>query len=349
MRKTLQEFDSTENPEGINGPSRELPPWLAPILARILGGRRTLSHALLLAGPAGIGKGALAMRLANALLCEAPTPAGDACGRCPACGWFAQGNHPDFRRLSPGGDDEESREKASLEIKIGQVRGLADFLAVGGHRGGRKVVVVDPAEALNVPAANALLKTLEEPSGQTLFLLVSGRPDALPATIRSRCVAVPVALPSAADAGAWLAGQTGASPDEVAAWLAAAGGAPLRAAALAEPSQAAAYRLMLKTVLQIPDNSSIQAAEALAALPARAWLPLLQAWVTDLGRVAAGSVPQRFPDQHERLRHLARSTALPKVVQFADWLLRQAAAVDHPLNPRLFCEDTLIRYRALFV
>ena len=344
----MQDSDYKEDHASSKLPIEDLPCWLQPILERILAGRRTLAHALLIGGPPGVGKSLLAVRLANALLCEAPTAAGDACGRCAACGWFAQGNHPDFRRLSPGGEDEESREKASLEIKIGQVRALADFLSVGGHRGGCKLVLVDPAEALNVPAANALLKTLEEPSGETLFLLVSARPDALPATIRSRCVAIPVALPSAADSRAWLAAQTAASAQEILALLAAAGGAPLRAAALAEPTQAAAYRLMLKTVLQIPDNSSIQAAEALAAVPARAWLPLLQAWVTDLGRVAAGSVPQHFPEQHDRLRQLARSTALPRVVRFADWLIRQAAAVDHPLNPRLFCEDTLLRYRALF-
>jgi DNA polymerase-3 subunit delta' len=323
-------------------------PWMSPALRRLLAMRSALPHALLLFGPAGIGKSALAMRLANALLCEAPEPDGDACGRCAACGWFGQGSHPDFRRLTPGGDDEDTREKASLEIKIGQVRALGDFLSVGGHRGGRKIVVVDPADALNVPAANALLKKLEEPTGDTVFLMVTGRQDALPATIRSRCVAFALALPAQDEARRWLEATTGARAEEAEAWLAAAGGAPLRAAELAEPSQAAAYRLIIKTVAQIPDNSSIQAAEALASVPPRAWVPLLQAWVTDLGRVAAGAAPRRFPDQQERLARLARGTALPRVAQFAQWLLQQSAAVDHPLNPRLFCEDALLRYRALF-
>jgi len=318
------------------------------VLDRLLEARGSLPHALLLAGPSGIGKGILSMHLASALLCEHPAPTGHACGGCAACGWFRQGSHPDFRRLAPGGDDDESRDKPSLEIRIPQVRALSEFLSVGGHRGGRKVVVLDPADALNTPAANALLKTLEEPAGQTHFLLVSGRPDTLPATIRSRCVTVKIGLPPAAMAQAWLVAHAGASTGQAGAWLAAAGGAPLRAASLAEPSQAAAYRLIVQTVQQIPDNSSIQAAEALAAVPARAWLPLLQAWVTDLGRVAAGCAARRFPDQQDRLRELAGATALPRIVRYADWLVRQAAAVDHPLNPRLFCEDALLRYRTLF-
>jgi len=310
--------------------------------------RDRLPHALLLHGPQGIGKSALAMRFAASLLCEAPTRYADACGSCPACGWFGQSNHPDFRRLAPGGDEEES-QKASREIRIAQVRALADFLGVGAHRGGRKVVLIDPAEALNVPAANALLKTLEEPADATVFLLVCGRPDALPATIRSRCVAVPLELPPAAQAREWVAVVTGAAPADADAWLSASGGAPLRAAALAEPSQSAAYRMIVNAVARIPDNSSVQAAEALASVPARAWLPLLQAWVTDLGRVCAGAQPRRFPEQRDRLSQLAKASTLPRIVAYADWLIRQAAAVEHPLNPRLFCEDTLLEYRALFV
>lgn len=329
-------------------------PWLDPVLASLLARRRALPHALLIHGVPGIGKSALATAFANALLCEQPTPTGAACGTCPACGWFAQSNHPDLRLLAPGvEEDAAGKEKASRDIRIGQIRALAGFLGVGAHRGGRKVVVIDPADAMNVPAANALLKTLEEPLGDTVFLLVSSRADALPATIRSRCVAVAVPMPTADVALAWLVedlrlADAPTSAETVRGWLAAVGGAPLRARAFAEPAEAAAHRLVLKSVASIPENTAIQTADAIASLPARAWLPMLQAWIGDLGRVAAGAQPRRFPAQTARLRQLASATTLARVGGFDAWLGRQLPATEHPLNARLFCEDVLMRYTALF-
>jgi DNA polymerase-3 subunit delta' len=329
-------------------------PWLAPLYASLLSMRATLPHALLLTGPAGVGLEELADRFAAALLCEAPRPDGDACGTCPACGWSAQRTHPDLRRLTTGADadaegaEPKPKEKESRWIRIDQVRALSEFLAVGGHRGGRKVVVIDPADSLNLPAANALLKTLEEPLGATVFLLVASRADSLLPTIRSRCVLVQAPLPAAADAVRWLVEAGGVDAAAAPGLLAAAGGAPLRAQALAEPAQATAYRAIVKNVAEIPDISSIQAAEAVASLPFGAWVPLLQAWVTDLGRVAAGAAPRRFPEQRDRLARLARSTTLDRIGRYGQWLQRQSAVFDHPLNPRLFCEDTLLRYRQLF-
>src|SRR5690349_18829158 len=131
-------------------------------------------HALLLRGREGLGAEALAQTFAQSLLCESPQADGLPCGRCPACNWFAQGNHPDFRLLQPEsfapdaaaeGEDAPpaKKEKKSEQIRIDQVRALQDFLGIGTHRGGLRVIVVHPAEAMNENTQNALLKNLEEP------------------------------------------------------------------------------------------------------------------------------------------------------------------------------------------
>ena len=326
-----------------------LPVWLQATHHRLLTSRDALPHAMLLLGPHGVGKSLLAHRFAAALLCESPLPDGDACGQCLACGWYEQGNHPDFRLLRPGTDELEPKEGASQEIKIAQVRALADFLAVGAHRAGRKIVLIDPADALNIPAANALLKTLEEPSGLTIFLLVASRADSLPATIRSRCVVNTIALPSRQEALAWLQSRLQGDPADLHDWLAAAGGSPLQAAAMAEADQAAAYRMIVQTLSDLPENSPLSAAAALSAVPARTWIPMMQAWISDLARISVGGTACRFPKQSARLESLSRNTTLDRIVGYAQWLLGQARSADHPLNPRLFCEDTLLRYRSIFL
>src|SRR5262249_31352913 len=144
--------------------------------------RQRLPHALLITGQRGLGKYALAKEFAAGLLCEDPGTDGRACGRCLACGWVAQGNHPDFRPLQPDAlaeaenEAEDGKKKASQQITIEQVRGLDDFFNIGTHRSGLRVILVYPTEAMNRNTANALLKSLEEPSPGTLFLLVSGEP-----------------------------------------------------------------------------------------------------------------------------------------------------------------------------
>ena len=97
-----------------------------------------------------------------------------------------------------------------------------------------------------------------------------------------------------------------------------------------------------------PDNPAVQVADAIAAIPASAWLPVLQYWVNDVARVAVGAQAVRFPDQDVRLAALAARAHSERLTGFAAWLQRQTAAVDHPLNPRLFCEDLLLRYSAVF-
>lgn len=211
-------------------------PWNQGVLDSIARRLERLPHALLLYGPQGVGKLALAEKVSQLLLCESTTGIRP-CSVCAGCRWFLGGNHPDFRRLEPEALAKEvivdedvaparRTKQPSIEIKVDQVRELADFLYVGSHRGRLRVALVHPAEHMNENAANALLKGLEEPPAGAVFILVSHRPAQLLPTIRSRCVALPVPIPPREAALEWLTGQ---GIKDAARWLAYAGGAPLRA------------------------------------------------------------------------------------------------------------------------
>ncbi|MCF6178364.1 MAG: DNA polymerase III subunit delta' [Geopsychrobacter sp.] len=132
-----------------------------------------LAHAYLFDGPEGVGKKLMALALARALFCEQ----GDGCGECPACRKVDHLNHPDLHLLVPDG----------TQIKIDQVRKLQQDISLRPLEAKVKICVIDGAEALNIAAANALLKTLEEPLPGTLLILLSAKPEMLLDTIRSRC------------------------------------------------------------------------------------------------------------------------------------------------------------------
>ncbi|MDZ7754272.1 MAG: DNA polymerase III subunit delta' [Gammaproteobacteria bacterium] len=205
------------------GMDRVLPwqqePW-RQLMARKAAGR--FPHALLIGGPAGIGKRAFAAALAGALLCE--ESAGAACGRCPGCLQFAGGAHPDYGLWEP--------EEDAVALKIHQIREMNQTIFLTRSRGPYKVCVVNPADAMTPAAADSLLKTLEEPPPLTVLLLVSHRASQLSATIRSRCQAVRLAPCYGEPASGWLQAQ---GLDEAAATnlLGITGGTPLRALALA--------------------------------------------------------------------------------------------------------------------
>ena len=149
-------------------PRSEPLPWQQEAWQRageqLVGG--SLPHALLLAGPAGVGKAEFALALARLLLCASPVDGGN-CGQCHACELSASGSHGDLRWLQP--------EEKSRVIKIDQVRAAVEFAGKTASFGERKVIVFEPADALNVAAANALLKSLEEPTACTHLILVCHR------------------------------------------------------------------------------------------------------------------------------------------------------------------------------
>jgi DNA polymerase-3 subunit delta' len=178
---------------------KKLAPWLTPaweVLAQNLRTER-LHHALLFGGPRGYGKRALAKAFAEAMLCTERGPAGFACGRCRSCLLVAAGSHPDLARIT---FELRDNGQPRTEITIDQMRALGQRLAMASQFGGWQIAIIDPADAMTANAANALLKTLEEPSRETVLALVADDPSRLPATIRSRCRRVDIALPSRADA-----------------------------------------------------------------------------------------------------------------------------------------------------
>ncbi|HEX7814165.1 DNA polymerase III subunit delta' [Dyella sp.] len=180
-------------------------PWHAEHWMRLQSRRErgAMPHALLLAGPAGLGKRQFLRRLVKGLFCQEAHD-GDACGQCRSCLLFEAGTHPDFVSLSYGLRKDGVQRS---EIVVDQVRELSARLAMASQFGGWQIAVIDPADAMNAAAANALLKTLEEPSAQTMLLLVADAPWRLPQTIRSRCQRIQFQLPSREQSLDWLEGE----------------------------------------------------------------------------------------------------------------------------------------------
>lgn len=181
-------------------------PWQKEQWDYLHGARRQnrMPHALLLRGPAGAGIREFAMEFGATLLCEAQTRAEIRCGQCRSCLLYHSGNHPDLALITP--------EAADKPIKIDQIRGLIRFVALKSHYGHHKCAVLEPAEKMNVNAANSLLKTLEEPPPDTLLLLVCHLPALLPVTIRSRCQILDMRATLDA-AKAWLGQHLGTEHD----------------------------------------------------------------------------------------------------------------------------------------
>ncbi len=165
-----------------------------------------LHHALLFSGEAGCGNEAFIQALAKSLLCLKPDAEGVACGQCRSCQVFASQAHPDFMLITLM-EDKQS-------ILIEQIRELNYFLGLSRSYSPRRVVVITPAERMNVNAANSLLKSLEEPAADTHILLLTAQPAALLPTIRSRCQSVRLPLPAHAEALQWLQQQPLQHPAE---------------------------------------------------------------------------------------------------------------------------------------
>lgn len=337
--------------------------WHRPLWVRLLDRLDRLPHALLLMGPRGVGKSRFARTLAARLLCETPADNGFACERCDGCTWFLGGNHPDLRVLEPGSEEAaESGERESVEsaaqqkkksdqIVIDQVRGLEEFVNLGAHRHGYRVIVIRPAEAMNTAAANALLKMLEEPSSSILFILISDNSRRLLPTIRSRCQTLSFAKPERQAAERWL---TDAGVPTAAPLLARTGGVPLAAKAVADSGLAEKWDEFVGDLIELASSGSLASAGRWESelkqdktgvdLDKPALVTWLQKWVYDLASMKLTGLVRYYPAESGKLAPIAERAALANLIDCYNDLLRVRAVARHPLNQRLFLEDLFARY-----
>ncbi len=330
---------------------KRLYPWQHEPWQRWAGLRERLPHAILLKGPQGIGKLDFALALSQSLLCEKPQPDGMPCEACPSCHWFAQDTHPDFRLLQPealadaeeGEEREAGKKKPSRQISVDQVRTLADFANLSAHQGGHRVVLIHPAETMNTSAANALLKTLEEPGGKMILVLVSHKPQQLLPTILSRCVELAMPMPPQEQSHAWLKQQGIANPVTL---LAQAGFAPLTAAKLAEEGTGTEeYTRFLQEIGQPGQFDALALAEQLQKTDPAQVIHWLQQWCYDLYSAKLAGQVRYHPELGERIKSIAGKVSALSLANFQKELLTARREAWHPLNPKLLFESLFLSYQ----
>jgi DNA polymerase-3 subunit delta' len=337
--------------------------WLAAPRGRLAALRARGAQGLMLHGPAGVGKWDLALAFAGDVLCENAPAGSPACGQCASCHLVAAGNHPDLRVVvpdaladrRPGGavDDPESggteggsaaKAKPSREIRISQILELADLSGITAHRGGARVVVLGPAESLNAPAANALLKGLEEPPAGMIFVLVADQVDRCLPTILSRCALVRVAVPARAAALQWLRDQAPVADADLR--LTEAGGAPMALLRASEETLPADLRELLLALLR--QGAALDPAEIAARvpriLPIGASVALFQRWGWDYFSYRMGGGVRYHPADVAIFAGLAHRWRLASAGAWLDRLIGLRAIAEHALNPRSAIEGVLLDY-----
>lgn len=305
------------------------------VLWRAINNNR-LAHAYLFAGPEGVGKRLTALALVRALFCTESR----GCGECPPCRKVDHHNHPDLHILEPDG----------ASIKIEQVRNLQRDLSLRPHEAARKVCLIEAAEAMTVGAANALLKTLEEPRGDTLLILLSSQPQRLLETIRSRCQPLYFARQPLELLRNTLQTQLGVSDAEAHVLAALADGSFKKAFGKDRNLYLEERRNLLKTLTSLSPGSILpilEFAEQLtgdkSALPDI--LEIFQAFYRDVLMCVHGRDPAELVnlDLAEKVRRVAAREAVPDILQKLDALVTARRQLERNLNTQLVVENLLLR------
>jgi DNA polymerase-3 subunit delta' len=366
---------------------------IAPWLESVWGGMdlNAFPNAILVHGQSGIGKFEFSIELAKALLCEASSTA-KPCNQCEACRWFNSGNHPDFialvpethRKLLPHGDfesdtDSPKRSKASQvdadgeatekkekkSISIEDARSAIEGLSIGSHRGGNRVILVYPLEMLRSDSANTLLKSLEEPPKNTIFILLADRLDRVLPTIRSRCRLLSAPRPDRVAGLNWLRAELGKIPDlkmsdaDIESIYDEQGGAPYAVldSLIARHNKdekdeltiaIQASRYLLQAMSQGAQINWLDAADKTQKARYSVLLATMQRWTSDLQSCAQMGSPRYYPKHEAAIKGLAQQARLSKLLRFWKSLIQARRHENHPLATRVQLEALLSQYQQVF-
>lgn len=308
-------------------------PWQRDAWSRLTGLviANRLSHALLLAGPRGVGKAHFALGLASFLLCEAQDTVRKPCGECRSCIQIASGVHPNLLRLTPAEDKRE--------IAVDDVRVLIDRLHLSSHYGQVKVALIEPADALNANGVNALLKTIEEPLAATHLLLVAERWRALPATLRSRCQILRFAPPPADQALTWLkenhSGHSAAALKSVAL-------SPMLAEKILEKESAEARTQWGRALTELAEGrmQALKLADKLKREEAQAWLEF---WLF----CGASWLKARLAPGHAEagpVQPVPKSATVERIQRLLSDAVEGLRGLERNGNPAMILESIMIRW-----
>ena len=341
----------------------QLPAWLKPALAqwmaqvggREIGGKQiggenaSLAQSIGISDPHATGGHYAAIALAHSLLCLKPNTDGAACGQCSACALLKAGNHTDLMTLLPESMQAdftpEKDKKPSKTIKIDQVRAIEAQLFKSAQHGGRKVVLIYPAQALGDVPANAILKTLEEPPAGVYMILVSQHWEQVLATLRSRCIVTALSAPSAEQKTAWLAAQ---GVEHSARWLELAAGKVDRASEMATDPQ---WMPLLKLMPYLVSGAQIDAlglAADMSRYELKRVIEGLQLWMHDLLALSMHAPAVFFAKQAQGMANMLHSLDQAKAFDFVVQLNTLGRMAEHPLNARAQVEAVLLEYQSMF-
>ncbi len=331
--------------------SKKIYPWQAEVWQHLNQDIKRLPHALLLHGCAGTGKYDFARYFSQSLLCTSPNSHGEACGVCSSCGWFRKNSHPDYRLLSPeqesDADDESvstKKTKKKTQISVSQIRDLSGFLSLTSHRSnGLRIVLIYPAEALNIASANALLKMLEEPAEGVIFILVAHQLQRLLPTIISRCQKINMLIPDETQALAWLSEQGIKNAKLQLNYL---DGSPIKVF-----NEQLQFDQLTETWRLLSLGNRLEphiAAPTLILHSVEAGIIALQKWIYDIVAIKLTSQIRYHAAQASALQALAEKVNLSKLfdLQIKVQTIRKLAS--HPLNHELQIESLLLEYTKIF-